>query len=334
MLSTFGNSVVDGLRTFFESSTIHGLIYISTTRKWIIKIFWIVVVIAGFTGASIMIYESFKDWDENPVKTTIETLPITEMKLPIVTVCPPKNTFTDLNYDLMMTQNNSFDNETRDELINYATELLNNDFHEGIMTNLSMLVEKDRYYNWYNGYTKMQLPYFMYIERKNSFDFMHRISTAANIGTIWTKNFGQKFEAEKVTRQLDYIVQINQHKSVSNNPNATLHIEVEKVSMKVQYREKFFVGTASLSLFAEDKDMDKAHITKNITKPGRSIPRIRLSRGVTLTDVKDQRLDLMPGFRASWYYSGMEVQSYDGYFDKDDTKSFIRHIVSFNLWYF
>ena len=86
---------MEGLRTFLESSTIHALGYISTTRK-LERLFWIVVVILGFTGAGVIIYQSFQDWQDNPITTTIETRPIREITYPKVTVCPPKNTYTDL----------------------------------------------------------------------------------------------------------------------------------------------------------------------------------------------------------------------------------------------
>ena len=109
---------MEGVRTFLESSTIHGLGYIPATRK-LVKLFWMAVVITGFTCASIMIYQSFKDWQDNPVTTTIDTSPIKEMTFPQVTVCPPKNTFTDLNYDLMMTENITLDHDKRTELTNY-----------------------------------------------------------------------------------------------------------------------------------------------------------------------------------------------------------------------
>ena len=92
---------MESVRAYLESSTVHGLVYISSTRR-LARLFWILVVMAGFTGAGYMIYQSFDGWAESPVKTTIETLPITEITLPKVTVCPPKNTFTNLNYDLML----------------------------------------------------------------------------------------------------------------------------------------------------------------------------------------------------------------------------------------
>ena len=110
-----------GLTAFLESSTIHGLAYIATGRRYV-RLFWILVVIGGFTGAGVIIYQSFESWAESPVKTTIETLPITEITFPKVTVCPPKNTFTDLNYDLMMTENMTLDNNIRYELAKLALD--------------------------------------------------------------------------------------------------------------------------------------------------------------------------------------------------------------------
>ena len=77
--------VMEGVGTFLESSTIHGLAYVATSRKYV-RLFWTIVVIAGFTCAGILIYESFNDWNENPIKTTIETLPITDITFPKVTV--------------------------------------------------------------------------------------------------------------------------------------------------------------------------------------------------------------------------------------------------------
>ena len=76
---------MEGVRTFLESSTIHGLSHISTTRKYV-RLFWSFVVITGFLGASLLIKESFDSWSEIPVMTNIETVPITDIEFPKVTV--------------------------------------------------------------------------------------------------------------------------------------------------------------------------------------------------------------------------------------------------------
>ena len=95
---------MDHLKSFFESSTIHGLANIAQGKRFV-RLFWIAVVISGFTGAGFLIHQSFQSWIESPVKTTVEAHPITNIKFPKVTVCPPKNTYTDLNYDLLMAEN-------------------------------------------------------------------------------------------------------------------------------------------------------------------------------------------------------------------------------------
>ena len=89
------------LSAFLESSTIHGLTYIATGRKYV-RLFWIIIVLSGFTGAGVLIYQSFQTWQDSPIKTTIETLPISDVNFPKIMVCPPKNTYTNLNHDFIV----------------------------------------------------------------------------------------------------------------------------------------------------------------------------------------------------------------------------------------
>ena len=99
----------EDIKNYLENSTVHGLVYISTTRKlW--RLFWILIVCGGFTGAIYLIHLSFQSWNESPIKTTIETLPISEVTFPKITVCPPKNTYTNLNYDLIKVSNKTLEN--------------------------------------------------------------------------------------------------------------------------------------------------------------------------------------------------------------------------------
>ena len=90
------------LREFLESSTIHGLTYISTSKSRAGKVFWALVVIGGFCSASYLINNSYVEWSASPVATTIHTVPIEELPFPKVTVCPPKGSNTALNPDLRM----------------------------------------------------------------------------------------------------------------------------------------------------------------------------------------------------------------------------------------
>ena len=183
---------MSNIKTFLESSTIHGLAYITSTRK-LTSIFWILVVIAGFTGAGVLIYQAFQDWADSPVKTTIETEPITKITFPTITVCPPKNTYTDLNYDLVTIKNITINNNTRKELKNYAYELIQDHFHKIIMTNLAKLSESNRYYN---RLTAIIIPHLTHKPNSDSTYLSFKVKSYAMTGCISTQNFGKPLKDE------------------------------------------------------------------------------------------------------------------------------------------
>ena len=70
--------VVAQLCNFLESSTIHGLVHISTAKSHTARALWTAIVVACFASAIWMITDSYKDWQESPVSTTITTHPIRE----------------------------------------------------------------------------------------------------------------------------------------------------------------------------------------------------------------------------------------------------------------
>ena len=216
---------MEGVRVFLESSTIHGLSYISTTSR-LVKKFWILVVIGGFIGAGVLIFQSFQAWNESPVTTNIETLPITEIKFPKVTVCPPKNINTNLNYDLMRIQNVTLDNDTRDDLTHLAVELLWDTLHSNIIKNLSKLEDTNRYYNWLRGYTEIGIP--TYNPDKG---ITYTVNTSAISGHISSQHFGKKLQAKNVEAQSNFRVNVYPPPKIKNNTNTTLHFEIEKVSV-------------------------------------------------------------------------------------------------------
>ena len=65
------------LREFLESSTIHGLVHISTAKSRTGRAAWVAIVVACFAIATYMITSSYKEWLESSVSTTITTHPIT-----------------------------------------------------------------------------------------------------------------------------------------------------------------------------------------------------------------------------------------------------------------
>ena len=100
--------MLEELKIFLTISTIHGLGWLPISGRYL-RIFWITVVLFGFGVSTYLIVKSFKGWQESPIATSVEVLPITEITFPNVTVCPPKETFTVLNYDVSMAENITLD---------------------------------------------------------------------------------------------------------------------------------------------------------------------------------------------------------------------------------
>ena len=92
---------MDILWEFLESSSMHGLSYIASSKSRLGKCIWGLVVVFGFFTAGYLINSSYVDWSNQPVSTSILTEPIENLPFPKVTVCPPKGSNTALNHDLM-----------------------------------------------------------------------------------------------------------------------------------------------------------------------------------------------------------------------------------------
>ena len=78
---------MDILTEFLESSTIHGLVYISTSKGKFLKTLWLVIVVIAFASALNLVHNSYADWDKDPVSTTVSTHPINQLPFPNVTIC-------------------------------------------------------------------------------------------------------------------------------------------------------------------------------------------------------------------------------------------------------
>ena len=307
---------MEGVRTFLESSTIHGLSHISSTQKFA-RVFWCLVVMSGFTVAFLIIQESFSSWSESPIKTTIETLPISEIKFPKVTVCPPKNAYTDLNYDLMLTESMILTESMRDEMFEYAFDVLMEDIYP--RTNWTKLYEEDRGYNWYHGYTRIIAP-----ENNKNFGLHFRIHTSTTSGVVTTQYYREQFQPELIERKYLYEVKVNPPESVLENENVTLHFKAEKISMK-----GFDQGFPSKDYFFMENtggtsNADQKIVSKNFTPPRNEWRYIQSARDVTFEEVENIKMDMMPGFKFRWWYTGVEITPETKYKDDEINKQFVR----------
>ena len=143
---------MDDFRNYLESSTVHGFSYISTTHR-LVKLFWICVVIIGFSSAGLLINKSFATWHESPIKTNIETIPISNITMPIITVCPKKNTYTNLNPDLQNMTNKviDFDKDGTKLYNSFLEHFLELDYKDYLKKLEGGFNQDNSYRYWYTG---------------------------------------------------------------------------------------------------------------------------------------------------------------------------------------
>ena len=212
-------------KEFLDTSTIHGLHYISTSR-YAIRLFWTCVVLFGLTASGYLIQQSFESWAESPISTAIDSQPTSEVKLPRINVCPPRNTFTDLNVDLMNLNNATLNSSNKDQIIRFAMEVIQDQIHQDIMSDLKKIEEKDRSYNWYKGITQIRIPYH---ENDGTFTLMFRTYKLA--GQVSTQSFGLPFNASLVDKSISIVVYIEISPQLRADKNVTLHFHVEQNSI-------------------------------------------------------------------------------------------------------
>ena len=183
---------MEGVKEFLESSTIHGLVYISTTRR-LVRLLWLSVVIGGFIGAGVLIQESFSSWATSPVSTTIQTLPISDLDFPNVTVCPPRNSFTSLYPDLLRSRNITLGEAERKKLVTDGV-------FDGVYNTRYpqfLAFRQQKYFNWYRGISREFIEYYDIYDDDVEVDKEYHIETTDLTGSVSTPYFGQVFD-EKI----------------------------------------------------------------------------------------------------------------------------------------
>ena len=186
---------MEGVKEFLESSSIDGLVHISTNRRFA-RILWIFVVFTGFIGAGVLINQSFSTWRASPVSTTIETLSISDLDFPNVTVCPPRNSLTSLNPILVMARNTSLDKNQLLELRNFAEDSALEVNYKAKLLEFTAFTSAHKILDWYTGVTQFHFPYLHNNKRQFELD------TTSYSGTFTTPYFQQTFEEQNFDLKL------------------------------------------------------------------------------------------------------------------------------------
>ena len=281
---------------YLESSTIHGLSYISLTRRFQ-RLFWILVVITGFSSAGFLIYLSFANWEDNPISTTIETLSIDKVKFPKVTVCPPRDTFTNLNYDLVMKENLTLNNDTILELQEYALHLIHEAELEDFYSTFKIVDLDDKYQQWYQGLVVQKFPYFD----------VHGILTwsmqsPALKGQVVTIDFGKPFSRQNMIQKFQFKFHLTK-------PKLAVDVEVPlPVTLSVK---KETTDDNELTLDGKPVRFNTGDNTFNrtIDKIAQLKKESSMSYKIYMTkeEVETLEVEKMLGFRLTWAYKETNI---------------------------
>ena len=81
-------NLYERINEFFETTTIHGLFYISLNQTKCTRIIWTVVVLLATGTATYFLYQTVSRFEENYTSTNMETRSIKEFPFPAITFDP------------------------------------------------------------------------------------------------------------------------------------------------------------------------------------------------------------------------------------------------------
>ena len=160
------------------------------------------------------------------------------------------------------------------------------------------------------GYTEIKLPYWGKDEEcdlKECLDYRLRynIITIATSGTIKTKYFGDKFDAEKVEPNIKY-------DTMFYPPEDQEH-DGENITLSFGMEYEKILGSDT---FWDEYATEIKNNTRDITPPGEKVYFV-FERKIFSDVLQEMEMNLMPGFKLQWNYS-VELQP-DEYTETSET---------------
>ena len=117
------------------------------------------IVCLSFMGAGFLISNSYSNWQTSPISTSISTHPLDDLDFPTVAVCPPEDSNTALNYDLMKAENHSFTQDDRDRLEEAVWKHFIADEHQSFAEEMVAAANPDNMEQLYDGFQSIPMPY-------------------------------------------------------------------------------------------------------------------------------------------------------------------------------
>ena len=216
---------MDSLREFLETSTIHGLAHISSDPSKLSKGFWLFVVFFGFSTASYLINSSYDDWQASPIATSISTHPISELEFPTVTVCPPENSNTALNYDLMRARNITLTDKDREALINLTKEMLIDKPSSEFVKLARALANQKNILKLFENKPSVTAP-LPYVDPSDN-TFGYEIWSSQLKGSFHTPGFGGKISCNESFDNVHFVLQLSSAVMEKAGNDAIFDIEIK-----------------------------------------------------------------------------------------------------------
>ena len=295
---------MDGIREYLENSTIHGMNHILKTSR-MVRAAWIVIVLMGFSWSGLLIYQSVDNWQQNPVATTISTNPIHQITFPIIYVCPPKNSYTNLNHDIINTHNTTLTDDQIQQLKYIVDEKIEESEKEKFIYEINKYYEENKFLNWY-----LELSEPIIINSYYVFGYDKQLiyyKNSASSGSIGTPYFKEQFQYEKFYYLVHYEYTIT---GISKTDNTTLILELD-IDLK-----EITGGSETLVITSYTREHDYLHhsqvasyrltgpMKKKIKLGASNISEIKITfeRDIHSVYVENWSSRRMTGFQIRWYY--------------------------------
>ena len=235
------------------------------------------------------------------MSTTIETRSISDLAFPGVVICPPKNSFTTLNPDLIRSDKNSWDQNTTRRLEEIFIEAMFDLNVENKYKTMSSFFEKDMFFNWYKGESMLEFPSIKKKSRWGLYQgYVTRFSpqTSAVSGSFSTPYFGEIFHEEDFELGLFFYINIYVPDKERENGSISLVIDINyDIEGKKEYA---YVSCSDTCSSFEMLNATEKKYKKEYSLKGDVFYIVSFVRRIRRDESTYQR---HTGMRVSWYYN-------------------------------
>ena len=264
----------------------------------------------------------------SPIATTITTNPIEKVTYPQIYVCPPRNTFTNLNFDLVNVPDEKLEPDYVNELVRLVDEKIQDAELEKTLEDINTFEEQDKFNHWYMGLSELAQPRFYYI-----FGYLkHTITykTTATSGTVSSPFFRSTYNE----KNFYFIIHYN-----FDFKNILPHIRSDQIlNLKLDIDTKETEGgSESFSLYLGAKK-ESYKLTGPMTKTlildsSDTISKFELvfERDFHFAHVEKWSTRRMTGLKIKWYFTDTqgkekEVKSNSKYSNRSNNIQFSKII--------